>query len=79
MFAKRRAAAYGNIQRRSRTVLEMSIKDILTIIRAVMVILKNALDNTLSTVKETTIISIMRFLIPNCELSCTFVKSLTFC
>jgi len=62
MFAKRRAAAYGNIQRRSGTVLEISIKDVLTIIRAVMVTLKNALDNTLSTIKETTIMSIMRLL-----------------
>ena len=38
----------------------MSIKDILTIIRAVTVTLKNALDNTLSTVKETIIISVIR-------------------
>ena len=38
----------------------MSIKDVLIIIRAVMVTLKNALDNTLSTIKETTIISAIR-------------------
>jgi len=62
MFAKRRAAAYKNIQRRSGTVLEISIKDVLTITRAATVTLKNALDNTLSTIKETTIISIMRLL-----------------
>jgi len=40
----------------------MSIKDVLTIIRAVMVTLKNALDNILSTIKETTIMSIIRLL-----------------
>jgi hypothetical protein len=40
----------------------MSIKDVLIMIRAVMVTLKNALDNTLSTIKETTIISVMRLL-----------------
>jgi len=38
----------------------MSIKDVLTITRAVTVTLKNASDNTLSTVKETTIISVIR-------------------
>jgi hypothetical protein len=38
----------------------MSIKDVLIIIRAVIVTLKNALDNTLSTVKEMIIISVMR-------------------
>jgi len=62
MFAKRRAATYGNTQRRSGTVLEISIKDVLTIARAVIVTLKNALDNTLSTVKETTTISVIRLL-----------------
>jgi len=40
----------------------MSIKDVLIITRAVMVTLKNALDNTLSTIKETTIISVIRLL-----------------
>jgi hypothetical protein len=40
----------------------MSIKDVLIIIRAVMVTLKNALDNILSTIKETTIISVIRLL-----------------
>jgi hypothetical protein len=40
----------------------MSIKDVLIIIRAVIVTLKNALDNTLSTIKETTIISVIRLL-----------------
>ena len=40
----------------------MSIKDVLIIIRAVTVTLKNALDNTLSTIKETTIISVIRLL-----------------
>jgi hypothetical protein len=40
----------------------MSIKDILTIIRAATVTLKNALDNILSTIKETTIISVIRLL-----------------
>jgi len=40
----------------------MSIKDILTIIRAVTVTLKNTSDNTLSTIKETTIISTIRLL-----------------
>ena len=38
----------------------MSIKDVLIIIRAVMVTLKNALDNTLSTIKETITISAIR-------------------
>jgi len=38
----------------------MSIKDVLTITRAATVTLKNALDNTLSTIKETTIISAIR-------------------
>ena len=38
----------------------MSIKDVLIITRAVMVTLKNALDNTLSTIKETIIISAIR-------------------
>jgi hypothetical protein len=38
----------------------MSIKDVLIIIRAVMVTLKNALDNILSTIKEMIIISIIR-------------------
>ena len=40
----------------------MSIKDVLIITRAVMVTLKNALDNTLSTIKKTIIISIIRLL-----------------
>jgi len=40
----------------------MNIKDVLIIVRAVTVTLKNALDNTLSTIKETTIISVMRLL-----------------
>jgi len=40
----------------------MSIKDVLTIARAIIVTLKNALDNTLSTIKETTIISAIRLL-----------------
>jgi len=40
----------------------MSIKDILTIVRAVMVTLKNALDNTLSTIKEIITISAIRLL-----------------
>ena len=40
----------------------MSIKDVLIIITAVTVTLKNALDNTLSTIKETTIISVIRLL-----------------
>jgi len=40
----------------------MSIKDVLTIARAIMVTLKNALDNTLSTIKETTTMSIIRLL-----------------
>ena len=44
----------------------MSIKDVLTITRAATVTLKNASDNTLSTVKETTTISIIRLL----KLSC---------
>jgi len=61
-FTKRRAAAYGNIQRRSETVLEISTKDVLIITRAATVTLKNASDNTLFTVKETTIISIIRLL-----------------
>ena len=65
-FAKRRAAAYGNTQRRSGTVLEMSTKDVLTITRAATVTLKNASDNILSTIKETTIISAIRLL----KLSC---------
>jgi hypothetical protein len=38
----------------------MSIKDILIIIRAAIVTLKNALDNILSTIKETIIISVIR-------------------
>jgi len=38
----------------------MSIKDVLIIIRAVIVTLKNALDNILSTMKEIIIISTMR-------------------
>jgi len=38
----------------------MSIKDVLTIIRAVIATLKNALDNILSTIKETIIISTIR-------------------
>jgi len=38
----------------------MSIKDVLIIIRAATVTLKNALDNTLSTIKETTIMSVIR-------------------
>jgi len=62
MFTKRRAAAYRNTQRRSGTVLEISIKDILIIARAITVTLKNALDNTLSTIKETTTISAIRLL-----------------
>jgi len=61
-FTKRRAAAYGNIQRRSGTVLEISIKDVLIITRAATVTLKNASDNTLSTVKETITISVIRLL-----------------
>jgi len=40
----------------------MSIKDVLTIARAVMVTLKNALDNILFTIKEMTIISAIRLL-----------------
>jgi len=40
----------------------MSIKDILIIARAITVTLKNALDNTLFTIKETTIISAIRLL-----------------
>ena len=40
----------------------MSIKDVLTIIKAATVTLKNALDNTLSTIKETTTISTIRLL-----------------
>jgi len=40
----------------------MSIKDVLIIIRAATVTLKNALDNTLSIVKETIIMSIIRLL-----------------
>jgi len=40
----------------------MSIKDVLTIIRAAIVTLKNASDNILSTIKETTIMSIIRLL-----------------
>ena len=40
----------------------MSIKDVLTITRAVIVTLKNASDNTLSTIKETTTISAIRLL-----------------
>ena len=62
IFAKKRAAAYGNIQRRSETILKISIKDILTITRAVIVTLKNTLDNTLSTIKEIIIISVIRLL-----------------
>jgi len=42
----------------------MSIKDVLTIIRAVIVTLKNALDNTLSTIKEMITISVIRPLKP---------------
>jgi len=61
-FTKRRAATYGNTQRRSGTVLEISTKDVLTIARAATVTLKNALNNTLSTIKETTIISTIRLL-----------------
>jgi hypothetical protein len=38
----------------------MSIKDVLTITRAAIVTLKNALNNTLSTIKEITIISVIR-------------------
>jgi len=38
----------------------MSIKDILIIIRAVIVTLKNALDNILSTIKEIIIMSVIR-------------------
>jgi len=62
MFAKRRAAAYRNTQRKSGTVLEISIKDVLTITRAVTVTLKNASNNTLSTIKKTTIMSTIRLL-----------------
>jgi hypothetical protein len=40
----------------------MSIKDVLIIIRAATVTLKNALDNILSTIKETIIISVIRLL-----------------
>jgi len=40
----------------------MSIKDVLTIAKAITVTLKNASDNTLSTIKETTTISIIRLL-----------------
>jgi len=40
----------------------MSIKDVLIIIRAVIVTLKNALDNILSTIKEIIIISVIRLL-----------------
>ena len=40
----------------------MSIKDVLIIARAITVTLKNALDNILSTVKETTIMSAIRLL-----------------
>jgi len=40
----------------------MSIKDVLIIIRAVIVTLKNALDNILSTIKETIIISAIKLL-----------------
>jgi len=40
----------------------MSIKDVLIMIRAVTVTLKNALDNTLLTIKEITIISAIRLL-----------------
>jgi len=40
----------------------MSIKDVLIITRAVIVTLKNALDNILSTIKKTIIISIIRLL-----------------
>jgi len=38
----------------------MSIKDVLTITRAATATLKNALDNILSTIKETIIISVIR-------------------
>jgi len=44
----------------------MSTKDVLTITRAATVTLKNTLDNTLSTIKETIIISAIRLL----KLSC---------
>ena len=40
----------------------MSIKDVLIIIKAATVTLKNASDNTLFTIKETTIISAIRLL-----------------
>jgi len=50
------------LSNRSGTVLEISIKDVLTIVRAVIVTLKNALDNTLSTIKKTTIMSVIRLL-----------------
>ena len=40
----------------------MSIKDISIIIRAIIVTLKNASDNTLFTIKEIIIISIIRLL-----------------
>jgi len=40
----------------------MSIKDVLIITRAITVTLKNALDNILSTIKETTTISAIRLL-----------------
>jgi len=61
-FTKKRATTYRNTQRRSGTVLEISIKNVLTIARAATVTLKNALDNILSTIKETTIISVIRLL-----------------
>jgi len=40
----------------------MSIKDVLTIARATIVTLKNALDNTLFTIKEMTIMSAIKLL-----------------
>ena len=40
----------------------MSIKDVLIMIRAVIIILKNTSDNTLSTIKEMMIMSVIRLL-----------------
>jgi len=52
MSAKRRAAAHGNTQMRSKTSQKASTRDALTMTEAAMAVLKNASDSMLSTAKE---------------------------
>jgi hypothetical protein len=49
---KRRAVNYRSTQKRSVVVLETTIRSVLTILKAIAVTLRTALDNILSTTRE---------------------------